>query len=56
MVGLILWLLGLIGVGTNTQDVVTDIQDVGTDTRQEQQIIIQYNIEDEEYKVPTYKS
>lgn len=49
MVGLILWLLGLIDVGT-------DIQDVSTDTRQEQQIIIQYNIEDEEYRVPTYKS
>ena len=49
MVGLILWLLGLVDVGT-------DIQDVNTDTRQEQQIIIQYNIEDEEYKVPTYKS
>lgn len=49
MVGLILWLLGLVGMGT-------DIQDVGTDTRQEQQIIIQYNIEDEEYRVPTYKS
>ena len=44
MVGLILWLLA------------TDIQDVSTDTRQEQQIIIQYNIEDEEYRVPTYKS
>ena len=50
MVGLILWLLELIGMGT------TDVQDMGTDTRQEQQIIIQYNIEDEEYKVPTYKS
>ena len=49
MVGLILWLLGLVDVGT-------DIQDVNTDTRQEQQIIIQYNIEDEEYRVPTYKS
>ena len=49
MVGLILWLLGLIDVGT-------DIQDVSTDTRQEQQIIIQYNIDDEEYRVPTYKS
>ena len=49
MVGLILWLLGLIDVGT-------DIQDVNTDTRQEQQIIIQYNIDDEEYRVPTYKS
>jgi hypothetical protein len=49
MVGLILWLLGLIDVGT-------DVQDVNTDTRQEQQIIIQYNIDDEEYRVPTYKS
>lgn len=49
MVGLILWLLGLIDVGT-------DVQDVSTDTRQEQQIIIQYNIDDEEYRVPTYKS
>ena len=49
MVGLLMWLLELIGMGT-------DVQDVGTDTRQEQQIIIQYNIEDEEYKVPTYKS
>ena len=49
MVGLILWLLGLIDVGT-------DIQDVGTDTRQEQQVIVQYNIEGEEYIVPTYKS
>ena len=49
MVGLILWLLGLIDVGT-------DVQDVGTDTRQEQQVIVQYNIEGEEYRVPTYKS
>ena len=49
MVGLILWLLELIGMGA-------DIQDVDTDTRQEQQVIIQYNIEGEEYKVPTYKS
>ena len=49
MVGLILWLLGLIDVGT-------DVQDVSTDTRQEQQIIIQYSIEDKEYRVPTYKS
>ena len=49
MVGLILWLLGLIDVGT-------DIQDVGTDTRQEQQIIIHYNIVVEEYRVATYKS
>ena len=49
MVGLLMWLLGLIDVGT-------DVQDVSTDTRQEQQIIIQYNIEDEEYRVPTYKS
>ena len=49
MVGLILWLLELIGMGA-------DIQDVGTDTRQEQQVIVQYNIEGEEYKVPTYKS
>jgi hypothetical protein len=49
MVGLILWLLGLIDVGT-------DVQDVSTDTRQEQQVIVQYNIEGEEYRVPTYKS
>ena len=49
MVGLLMWLLGLIDVGT-------DIQDVGTDTRQEQQVIVQYNIEGEEYIVPTYKS
>ena len=49
MVGLLMWLLGLI-------DVSTDIQDVGTDTRQEQQVIVQYNIEGEEYIVPTYKS
>jgi hypothetical protein len=52
MVGLILWLLGLIDVGTDIQDV----QDVSTDTRQEQQVIVQYNIEGEEYRVPTYKS
>ena len=49
MVGLILWLLGLIDVGT-------EVQEVKVDTRQEQQIIIQYNIDDEEYRVPTYKS
>ena len=49
MVGLLMWLLELIGMGA-------DIQDVGTDTRQEQQVIVQYNIEGEEYKVPTYKS
>ena len=49
MVGLLMWLLGLIDVGT-------DIQDVGTDTRQEQQVKVQYNIEGEEYRVPTYKS
>ena len=49
MVGLLMWLLGLVDVGT-------EVQEVKVDTRQEQQIIIQYNIEDEEYKVPTYKS
>ena len=49
MVGLLIWLLELIGMGT-------DIQDVGADTRQEQQVIVQYNIEGEEYRVPTYKS
>lgn len=49
MVGLLMWLLELIGMGT-------DVQDVGTDTRQEQQVIVQYNIEGEEYIVPTYKS
>ena len=49
MVGLLMWLLGLIDVGT-------DVQDVNTDTRQEQQVIVQYNIEGEEYRVPTYKS
>ena len=49
MVGLLMWLLELIGMGA-------DIQDVGTNTRQEQQVIVQYNIEGEEYKVPTYKS
>ena len=49
MVGLILWLLGLIDVGT-------EVQEVKVDTRQEQQIIIQYNLDDEEYRVPTYKS
>ena len=49
MVGLILWLLGLV-------DVSTEVQEVKVDTRQEQQVIVQYNIEDEEYKVPTYKS
>ena len=49
MVGLILWLLGLIDVGT-------DVQEVKVDTRQEQQVIVQYNIEGEEYRVPTYKS
>lgn len=49
MVGLILWLLGLIDVGT-------EVQEVKVDTRQEQQVIVQYNIEGEEYRVPTYKS
>lgn len=49
MVGLLMWLLGLIDVGT-------DIQEIKVDTRQEQQVIVQYNIEGEEYRVPTYKS
>ena len=49
MVGLLMWLLGLV-------DVSTEVQEVKVDTRQEQQVIVQYNIEDEEYKVPTYKS
>lgn len=49
MVGLLMWLLGLV-------DVSTEVQEVKVDTRQEQQVIVQYNIEGEEYKVPTYKS
>jgi hypothetical protein len=49
MVGLLMWLLGLV-------DVSTEVQEVKVDTRQEQQVIVQYNIEGEEYIVPTYKS
>lgn len=49
MVSLILWLLGLVDVGT-------EVQEVKVDTRQEQQVIVQYNIEGKEYIVPTYKN